>query len=530
MLTLLGFEIVLPPGLFFLQTPLIAFALNALAWGGIAFVVNLIFSKVLKTVARDLPGEVADILAGILRRPLLILIMLYGAVSSLKLLPLPAWLGAFIERVAYSTLTLVVLHLVGRVIKDVVVYYGEKMARKTESRVDDVVVPLLNLFGPIVIALIGALIILPLWGINVTSVLLGAGVAGLVLGLALQETLSNVFSGMSLLVEAPFKNGDLVVLPDGRICQVERLGLRSTQFYSVDEHSTIYVPNKVLSGATLVNITKPTVEQKYSIEVQVGLTANLGHVQETLRRTALAHPSVLTARMEQKIPLLRERIAFSRKRAHMLEGYDPVREKLLTEAERYEAAIPRLEKEDEVNRQLLQFEDVLRKLIRGIMIREGQGLNPSEIQELVCRYVTPADEEIEKLMTMAKDWTAIQDPWVNDRDFWDDRKLWDIRNEQLRQRWERVKREIHHPKEHMELRIDDLVKELLDWIKVEYKVVPGDWKEPEVSFKKFDGSSALLQVWFFVDNIRLEHDGRGRRVKTEIARHIREQFVDEGIW
>ena len=98
-----------------------------------------------------------------------------------------------------------ITHIFGRVIKDILVHYGEKWALRTESRVDDVLVPVLNLFGPVILVTAAALIIFPLWGINVTSVLVGAGVIGLVLGLALQDTLNNIFSGLSLLVESPLK-------------------------------------------------------------------------------------------------------------------------------------------------------------------------------------------------------------------------------------------------------------------------------------------------------------------------------------
>jgi len=92
-------------------------------------------------------------------------------------------------------------YIVRRFIQDVVVYFGEKWAARTETRVDDVLIPVLNLFGPLILGIVAALLILPMSGINITSVLLVAGVLGL--GLALQETLGNIFSGLSLPIVAP---------------------------------------------------------------------------------------------------------------------------------------------------------------------------------------------------------------------------------------------------------------------------------------------------------------------------------------
>lgn len=530
MVTILWYSFQLPPGLGFLGTPTASFVLSALAWVLIAFLVDLVLSRFLRWVMRNLPGEVEDIVLGIIHRPVIALIILYGTTNSLSFLPLTPVLEGYVKRIVNTILVLVIVHLSWRLIKDILVHYGEKWARKTESQVDDVVLPVLNLFGPFVILINAGLIILPMWGLNVTSVLLGAGVVGLILGLALQETLSNVFSGMSLLIEAPFRTGDMVVLADGRVVEVERLGMRSTQFYSVNDHSTIFVPNKVLSADSLVNITKPTVEQRVPIDVKVGLSSNMAHVQEMLRQIALAHPCVVAADISEKIPVLCKRIEQTRRRADLLSEYDSIQEMLVNEALKYEQAIPKLELEAKFNQQMAVFIESLRNLIRGIHARESKGLSAGELQELHCRFVAPAEAEMQKVFEFAEKWAAVQDPWVIHSDYWDDRKLWTYRNEQLRLRWERLKKEVYNPHPRMEMLLDDLAKKMIDWLGQEYKVLPGYWKNPKVVFQNFDGAEAHLQLWFYVDNIRLEHGGRAQRVKTEIARQIREQFTEAGIW
>ena len=261
-------------------------------------------------------------------------------------------------------------------------HYGDKWARKSESRVDDVLIPVINLFGPILLVLIAALIILPMWGINVTSVLVGAGVIGIVLGLALQETLSNVFSGLSLLVEAPFRTGDLVNIPDGRLCEVQRIGLRSTQLYSIPEHAIVYVPNRTLAGATLTNVTRPTVDQRFCLTVSVGTQTSLVRTEERLRRIAAGHPAVLVTDMEEKISCLRTLIANTRDRAEIFDEKDPTRARLFLEAEHNERVIPRLELEGRLNCRLDNLLETLRAMIREIMAREGKGLSEAERQEI----------------------------------------------------------------------------------------------------------------------------------------------------
>lgn len=522
MINLLGFQIPVPPELNFLTYPGVQFALNAIVWVLIAVVVNFILLRLLRYITRQLPGDLEDIIFAILRGPLVLLIVVYGAVNSLELLPLTTVAMGLIRLITYTIVVLTVTHILGRLIRDVLVYYGEKWALRTESRVDDVLIPIINLFGPVLLVLIAALIILPMWGINVSSVLVGAGVIGLVLGLALQETLANVFSGLSLLVEAPFRNGDLITIPDGRMCEVQRIGIRSTQLYSVSEHATVYIPNRTLASATLTNVTRPTVDQKFSLDVSLGSQASQARTEAMLLRIARAHPAVLVVSMDQKIASLRELIDETRAQAENLGENDPARERLLLEADYNERVIPRLELEGKMNCELNNLQEALRALIRGIVQRESKGMNEVERQDIYCNFLSPIDNKVSAVIELAKAWTEAEDPWLHHTDYWDLRRLWDLRNELLRAQWEKVKKAIYNPDDRLELRLDDVSKNMLEWIQKEYKVVPPYWKNPEVMLKQFDGERLVLELSFYVDNIRLEHDERAKRVRTEIGRQVRD--------
>jgi hypothetical protein len=74
------------------------------------------------------------------------------------------------------------------------------------------------------------------------------------------------------------------------------------------------------------------------------------------------------------------------------------------------------------------------------------------------------------------------------------------------------------------MRLDDMALAMVKWLNSDYKILPEVWKDPKVNFKAFDGDVTNVQLWFYVDNIRLEHDGRLQRVRTDIARRIREEL------
>ncbi len=337
MINLFGFQIPLPPEMAFLATPLTDFIVNLAAWIIIAILIDLVVMRLLKLVTRSIPGDLEDIVLGIVRRPIIVLVVLFGFSTSIKLLEINPDAATVFRRIGISILVLVIAHVLGRIIKDVLVYYGEKWAQRTESQVDDVIVPVFRLFGPIVLVIIAALIILPLWGVDISSVLLGAGVLGLVLGLALQETLGNIFSGLSLLIEAPFRKGDLIQLDGNRVCEVQQLGLRSTTLFSLEKQATIYMPNKILASNPLVNLTKPTSEQRFNIKLTVDQKSNLVHVKDMIERVAKGHPAVLTSNISGTLPLYEDQIAHIRQQAAR-EDIDPAaREILLREAEANDA-------------------------------------------------------------------------------------------------------------------------------------------------------------------------------------------------
>lgn len=530
MFNLLGFSINLPPNFEFLIVPWVTALANAIAWVVIALFINFILVRIIRPIIRRLPGDLEDIIFAILRIPILILILVFGLSKSLTYLPLtPAFITSM-QLVTTTIFVIVITHIFGRVIKDILVHYGEKWALRTESRVDDVLIPVLNLFGPVILVTAAALIIFPLWGINVTSVLVGAGVIGLVLGLALQDTLNNIFSGLSLLVESPFKTGDLITLPDNRICEVQRVGIRSTQLYSIAEHAVVYVPNKTFSSAILTNISKPTVDQKFVMDINIETGNDLSGIQESLRKIATGHPATLIDDMQLKIPLLKEAVQNLRNEAKKIGVKNPSYQVLMQEADRNERCIPKLELEGQLNAQLASLEEEIRNLIRGIKVREVNGVTESERQEIFCNFISPVEQKLNAVTSLATQWSDIQDPWVDHTDHWNLHRLWERRNRQLLDQWERVKKIIYHPDDRTEMRLDDISAGILESIRRDYKIIPTYWKNPVVTLKAFDGSTAHLILSYYVDNVRLEHDERANRVRSEINHQVWFYLRDLGVW
>ncbi len=130
------------------------------------------------------------------------------------------------------------------------------------------------------------------WDIQVTAWLASAGIVGLALGLAAKDTLSNVFAGVSIVADAPYKTGDFIILESGERGIVTQIGLRSTRLLTRDDVE-ITIPNGILGNSKIINEAGGP-SQKHRIRVAVGVAygSDIDHVISTLDSVAADNKGV----------------------------------------------------------------------------------------------------------------------------------------------------------------------------------------------------------------------------------------------
>jgi small-conductance mechanosensitive channel len=153
--------------------------------------------------------------------------------------------------------------------------------------------PMFRKIGLSIIIIGGVIFGLSSIGIDVTALLAGAGVAGLVIAFAAQDTLSNFFSGIHLLLDRPFRIGDIILLESGEYCRVENVGMRSTKLYSLFDHELIILPNNSVANQKIINIVKPDTRIRKTIEVGVAYGSDLEKVKKILMEVAQDHEKVV---------------------------------------------------------------------------------------------------------------------------------------------------------------------------------------------------------------------------------------------
>lgn len=135
---------------------------------------------------------------------------------------------------------------------DVASDYLGAMAAKTDTLMDDQMVPLIRKALRIFVIVFGALLVVQNLGVNVMSVFAGLGLGGLAFALAAKDTCANLFGSIMIMLDRPFNVGDWIVA-NGQEGTVEEIGFRSTRirtFYN----SVVSVPNSMVANVAIDNM------------------------------------------------------------------------------------------------------------------------------------------------------------------------------------------------------------------------------------------------------------------------------------
>lgn len=298
------------------------FLTTLVIWTLIALLAYLVLFHWLRTLVTRTKFDADNIALRIIRLPLIVAIIGYGIVHAFQQLELTAGTASFLQNAYVVTLIAAIAFLGWRIVKEVVLRWLAARASETDSKVDDLIVPLIGTIGPLVFFLLAVVFILQFLGVNVGVLAASIGIFGLIIGLAFQEALSNVFSGIYLMVDPAFQEDDLISLDD-QVYTVERVGLRMTRLYDMETHSLIFMPNKSLTTDKITNITRPTIDLKVRMAVSMPSTT------KPVKAITILHDLVASNRNTLGIPDIK--LQSLRKRIDDL----VVREPAIANGERY---------------------------------------------------------------------------------------------------------------------------------------------------------------------------------------------------
>ncbi len=245
----------------------------------IGLLVQSIVSGRLHRLAVRTASSWDDVLVRALRGMLIVWFVLAGLAVALKLVSLPAEPARLLAKALALAAFLSVILFAVRLSSGLFRSYADRMAGVPTSLFRNVSLA--------VIYLVGFLVVLDYLGVSITPLLTALGVGGLAVALALQDTLSNLFSGLHILMTKKIRPGDYLRLDTGDEGYIEDITWRNTIIRALSNNLVI-VPNNKVASSIVTNFHLPEKEMGVLVEVGVGYDNDLRRVEKLLVETAIA--------------------------------------------------------------------------------------------------------------------------------------------------------------------------------------------------------------------------------------------------
>ena len=260
----------------------------------IAFYVSKLLDYVIQVQLRRWAAKTQttldDLLLDLLRGPVKIIAFVIFLHIGLRLFAWPDWAAAFISNalkiVVACSLTYVAIKFV-----DLLMGIWQHRAEASHEGVLDMqLFPVMRKTLKIFVGVVAILVTSQNLGMNVTGLLASLSIGGLAVGLAAQDTLSNLFGAVAIFADKPFRVGDRIQL-DAIDGTVEAIGLRSTRVRNLDGH-LVAIPNRTVANASIINISKrPNIKTVMNIGVTYDTSAaQVERAMQIIRDIYQPHP------------------------------------------------------------------------------------------------------------------------------------------------------------------------------------------------------------------------------------------------
>lgn len=234
---------------------------------GLAKILDIIISRGIKSWIEKTKLALDDQIFNIFHKPVFLSIILFGLALSTERLLLPATIH-FITISGLKSIAIFFWAIAGARFFKLLL----NLVSNDESRfklIQDRTLPLFNNLLILLVSGLSIYLVFLVWKIDLTAWVASAGILGLAISFAAKDTLANLFSGVFIMADAPYKLGDFIVLDSGERGEVTNIGIRSTRLLTRDDVE-ITVPNSIMGNTKITNEAGGR-HEKFRIRVKIGV-------------------------------------------------------------------------------------------------------------------------------------------------------------------------------------------------------------------------------------------------------------------
>ena len=256
----------------------------------LANLISFLITRLIGAIVKRTGNRLDDAIMSILRLPLYWTFILVGALLALLIVNLPTTANNILHSIIMTCIVLVWSFFTGSLLRIIIKAFSDHA--KAHSIIRPQTLPLFNNLALVVVLLLAVYLVFQTWNIDMTAWLASAGIVGIAVGFAAKDTLANLFAGVFILADSPYKIGDYVVLESGERGKVTHIGIRSTRLLTRDDVE-VTIPNSIMGNTRVVNESGGPY-QKFRIRVPVGVSyeSNIDQVRDILMQIATTEPKV----------------------------------------------------------------------------------------------------------------------------------------------------------------------------------------------------------------------------------------------
>jgi len=246
-------------------------------------VLEWIYRRVFRRLAQRTATPADDRIFRSLHGAIRATVLLTATVAGLHMLDIPGVAVSVASRIARSLLLIVWTVAVMRSLSDLL---REGSHHGRFSFLQPRTVPLFDTTQKVVLFGASVYLFFLLWDIDVTAWAASAGIVGIAVGFAARDTLANLFSGVFILVDAPYRIGDMILLDTGERGLVTEVGIRSTRILTRDDVEII-IPNAQIGAAKITNESGGrSRKRRVDVPVSVSYGSDVDQVRRVLMEVA----------------------------------------------------------------------------------------------------------------------------------------------------------------------------------------------------------------------------------------------------
>jgi len=185
-----------------------------------------------------------------------------------------------LSRIINSFIAILAVYFVIILIDMFIDFWGTSWAKRTKSGVD-AMLPLIHKLSKVVLIIACLMFILNIWGKDITGLVAGVGIAGIVLGFALKDSLGNIFGGISIILDKTYRVGDRIKIDSGESGIVYDISLRSTKIKTWD-NDILIIPNGKMANSKIQNYVQPSIKSRGVVEFCVVYGSDVDKVKRVI--------------------------------------------------------------------------------------------------------------------------------------------------------------------------------------------------------------------------------------------------------